>query len=106
VRRDDPSVLWALIPIILSFGFVFVVHFIGIGIRRLYLGMRYGDWHPAPVGHYVKRGKRLVFVSDSGWSSSSSNSSWSSDSSSSSSSDSDFSGGGGSSGGGGASGSW
>ena len=108
VRHDDPSVLWALIPIILSFGFVFVVHFIGIGIRRLYLGMRYGDWHPAPAGHYVKRGKRLVFVSDSGWSSSSSSSgsSWSSDSSSSSSSDSDFSGGGGSSGGGGASGSW
>jgi uncharacterized protein len=106
VRRDDPSVLWALIPIILSFGFVFVVHFIGIGIRRLYLGMRYGDWHPAPAGHYVKRGKHLVFVSDSGWSSSSSGSSWSSSSSSSSSSDSDFSGGGGSSGGGGASGSW
>ena len=108
VRDDDSSVLWALIPIILSFGFVFVVHFVGIGIRRLYLGMRYGDWHPTPAGHYVKRGKRLVFVSDSGWSSSSSssNSSWSSDSSSSSSSDSDFSGGGGSSGGGGASGSW
>ena len=108
VRDNDPSVLWALIPIILSFGFVFVVHFIGIGVRRLYLGLRYGDWHPAPAGHYVKRGKRLVFVSDSGWSSSSSSSgsSWSSDSSSSSSSDSDFSGGGGSSGGGGASGSW
>ena len=108
VRDNEPSVLWALIPIILSFGFVFVVHFIGIGIRRLYLGMRYGDWHPAPAGHYVKRGKHLVFVSDSGWSSSSSSSgsSWSSDSSSSSSSDSDFSGGGGSSGGGGASGSW
>jgi uncharacterized protein len=108
VRDNDPSVLWALIPIILSFGFVFVVHFIGIGVRRLYLGLRYGDWHPARAGHYVKRGKRLVFVSDSGWSSSSSSSgsSWSSDSSSSSSSDSDFSGGGGSSGGGGASGSW
>jgi uncharacterized protein len=106
VRDDDPSFLWALIPIILSFGFVFVVHFVGIGVRRLYHGMRYGDWHPAPAGHYVKRGKRLVFVSDSGWSSSSSSSSWSSDSSSSSSSDSDFSGGGGSSGGGGASGSW
>ena len=101
VRDNDPSVLWALIPIILSFGFVFVVHFIGIGVRRLYLGLRYGDWHPARAGHYVKRGKRLVFVSDSGWSSSSSSSgsSWSSDSSSSSSSDSDFSGGG-------ASGSW
>jgi uncharacterized protein len=108
VRDNDPSVLWALIPVILSFGFVFVVHFIGIGVRRLYLGLRYGDWHPARAGHYVKRGKRLVFVSDSGWSSSSSSSgsSWSSDSSSSSSSDSDFSGGGGSSGGGGASGSW
>ena len=108
VRDNDPSVLWALIPIILSFGFVFVVHFIGIGVRRLYLGLRYGDWHPARAGHYVKRGKRLVFVSDSGWSSSSSSSgsSWSSDSSSSSSSDSDFSGGGGSAGGGGASGSW
>ena len=36
-----------------------------IGIRRLYLGLRYGDWHPAPAGHYVKRGKHLVFVSDS-----------------------------------------
>jgi uncharacterized protein len=106
VRDNEASVLWALIPIILSFGFVFVVHFIGIGIRRLYLGMRYGDWHPAPAGHYVKRGKHLVFVSDSGWSSSGSHGSWSSDSSSSSSSDSDFSGGGGSSGGGGASGSW
>jgi uncharacterized protein len=106
VRDNDPSVLWALIPVILSFGFVFVVHFIGIGVRRLYLGLRYGDWHPAPAGHYVKRGKRLVFVSDSGWSSSGSHSSWSNGSSSSSSSDSDFSGGGGSSGGGGASGSW
>jgi uncharacterized protein len=106
VRDNDPSVLWALIPIILSFGFVFVVHFIGIGIRRLYVGMRYGDWHPAPAGHYAKRGKRLVFVSDSGWSSSGSHGSWSSDSSSSGSSDSDFSGGGGSSGDGGASGSW
>lgn len=50
VRDNDPSVLWALIPIILSFGFVFVVHFIGIGVRRLYLGLRYGDWHPAPAG--------------------------------------------------------
>jgi uncharacterized protein len=108
VRDDDPSVLWALIPIALSFGFVFVVQFIGIGVRRLYLGLRYGDWHPAPAGHYVRRGKRMVFVSDSGWSSSSSSSggSWNRDSSSSSSSDSDFSGGGGSSGGGGASGSW
>jgi uncharacterized protein len=106
VREDNHSFFWAAFPLLLSVGFVVFVHFTAIGIRRLYLGMRYGDWHPAPAGHYVKRGKRLVFVSDSGWSSSSSNSSWSSDSSSSSSSDSDFSGGGGSSGGGGASGSW
>jgi uncharacterized protein len=107
VRADsDPSVLWAFIPIALSFAFVVLVQLIGFGIRRLYLGLRYGDWHPAPAGRYIKRGKRMVFVPASGWGSSSSSSSWSSGSSSSSSSDSGFSGGGGSSGGGGASGSW
>jgi uncharacterized membrane protein YgcG len=84
-----------------------IVRLIAIGIRRLYYGLHDGNWHPAPAGHYVKRGKRLVFVSDSGWGSSrSSGGSSSDDSSSSSSSSSDFSGGGGSSGGGGASGSW
>ncbi|MGA7432269.1 MAG: TPM domain-containing protein [Xanthobacteraceae bacterium] len=106
VREDNRSFLWALFPLFGSIGLLIVVRLFAIGIRRLYLGRRYGDWHPAPAGHYVKRGKHLVFVSDSGWSSSSSGSSWSSSSSSSSSSDSDFSGGGGSSGGGGASGSW
>jgi uncharacterized protein len=108
VRDDSPFSLWALLPAVVPFVFVFVMLWIGLGIRRLYRGLRFGDWHPAPAGHYVKRGKRLVFVSDSGWgsssSSSSSSSSWSSSDSSSSSSD--FSGGGGSSGGGGASGSW
>jgi len=105
VRQDNRSIFWAFFPMLLGVGFIIVMQLIGVGIRRLYLGLRYGDWHPAPAGHYVKRGKRLVFVSDSGWSSSStsSGSSWSSGSSSSSS---DFSGGGGSSGGGGASGSW
>jgi uncharacterized protein len=106
VRQESASFLWALFPLLASVGFIIVVQLIGLGVRRLYLGLRYGDWHPAPAGHYVKRGKHLVFVSDSGWSSSSSGSSWSSGSSSSSSSDSGFSGGGGSSGGGGASGSW
>jgi uncharacterized protein len=106
VREDSPSFLWALFPLFGSIGLLIVVRLLVIGIRRLYLGLRYGDWHPAPAGHYVKRGKHLVFVSDSGWSSSSSGGSWSSSSSSSSSSDSGFSGGGGSSGGGGASGSW
>jgi uncharacterized protein len=108
VRDDSPFSLWALLPAVVPFVFVFVMLWIGLGIRRLYRGLRFGDWHLAPAGHYVKRGKRLVFVSDSGWgsssSSSSSSSSWSSSDSSSSSSD--FSGGGGSSGGGGASGSW
>jgi uncharacterized protein len=106
VRQDNHSIFWAFFPMLLGVGFVITVQLIGMGIRRLYLGLRYGDWHPAPAGHYVKRGKRLVFVPDSGWgsSSSSSDSSWSSSDSSSSSSD--FSGGGGSSGGGGASGSW
>jgi uncharacterized protein len=105
VREDNRSIFWAFFPLLVGVGFVIVMHLLSMGIRRLYLGLRYGDWHPAPKGHYVKRGKRLVFVPDSGWgsSSSSSGSSWSSDSSSSSS---DFSGGGGSSGGGGASGSW
>jgi uncharacterized protein len=106
VREDNQSFFWAAFPLFLCMGFIVFAQLIAIGIRRLYLGMRYGDWHPAPAGHYARRGKHLVFVSDSGWSSSSSSSSWSSDSSSSSSSDSDFSGGGGSSGGGGASGSW
>jgi uncharacterized protein len=105
VRQDNHSIFWAFFPMLLGVGFVIAVQLIGMGIRRLYLGLHDGNWHPAPAGHYVKRGKRLVFVSDGGWgsSSSSSGSSWSSDSSSSSS---DFSGGGGSSGGGGASGSW
>jgi uncharacterized protein len=105
-EEDNRSFLWALFPLFGSIGLIIFVQLFAIGIRRLYLGLRYGDWHPAPAGHYVKRGKRLVFVSDSGWgsSSSSSGSSWSSSDSSSSSSD--FSGGGGSSGGGGASGSW
>jgi uncharacterized protein len=105
VRQDNHSIFRAFFPMLLGVGFFIAMQLIGMGIRRLYLGLRYGDWHPAPAGHYVKRGKRLVLVSDSGWSSSSSSSgsSWSSDSSSSSS---DFSGGSGSSGGGGASGSW
>jgi uncharacterized protein len=107
VREDSQSFWWALFPLFGSIGLLIVVQLSAIGIRRLYLGLRYGDWHPAPAGHYVRRGKRMVFVPASGWSSSSSSSSWSSsDSSSSSSSDSGFSGGGGSSGGGGASGSW
>jgi uncharacterized protein len=108
VRQDNNSIFWAFFPMLLGVGFIIVTQLIGFSIRRLYLGLRYGDWHPAPAGHYVKRGKHLVFVPDSGWgsssSSSSSGSSWSSSDSSSSSSD--FSGGGGSSGGGGASGSW
>jgi uncharacterized protein len=106
VRQDNRSIFWAFFPLLLGVGFVIVMQLLCIGIRRLYLGLRYGDWHPAPAGHYVKRGKRLVFVSDSGWSSSSSSSGSSRSSSDSSSSSSDFSGGGGSSGGGGASGSW
>ncbi len=105
VREDSQSFWWALFPLFGSIGLLIVVQLFAISIRRLYLGLRYGDWHPAPVGHYVRRGKHLVFVSDNGWGSSSSGSSWSSSDSSSGSS-SDFSGGGGSSGGGGASGSW
>jgi uncharacterized protein len=106
VREDNRSIFWALFPLLFSVGLVIGMQLIGLGIRRLYLGLRYGDWHPAPAGHYVKRGKRLVFVSDSGWSSSISRSGSSWSSSDSSSSSSDVSGGGGSSGGGGASGSW
>ncbi len=106
VREDNRSFWWALFPLFGSIGLLIFVRLFAIGIRRLYLGLRHGDWHPAPPGHYVKRGKRLVFVPDSGWSSSSSRSSSSWSSSDSSSSSSDFSGGGGSSGGGGASGSW
>jgi uncharacterized protein len=106
VREDNRSTFWALFPLLFSVGLLIVVQLSALGIRRLYLGLRYGNWHPAPAGHYVKRGKRLVFVSDSGWGSSSSRSGSSWSSSDSSSSSSDFSGGGGSSGGGGASGSW
>ncbi len=109
VREDNPSILWAFFPMAFCIGLMIVIRLIAVGIRDLYCGLRYGDWHPAPAGHYVQRHGRTVFVPASGWFSGSglsrSNSS-SSNSSSSSSSDSDFSGGGGSSGGGGASGSW
>jgi len=106
VRDDSRSPFWAAFPIVLAFGLIVLVQLIGIGIRRLYLGLRYGDWHPPSRAHYVRHNGKLIMVgasgssSDSGWSSSSSSSS------DSSSSSSDFSGGGGSSGGGGASGSW
>ena len=108
VRQDSPSFLWAFFPLMFGIGLIILVQMIAMGIRDIYCGLRYGDWHPAPSGHYVRRHGRLVVVPASGsWGSSSwSSGSSSSDSSSSSSSDSDFSGGGGSSGGGGASGSW
>jgi uncharacterized protein len=103
VRAENQSILWALFPMWFSLGLILVMRMIAIGIRDIYCGIRYGDWHPALSGHYVRRHGQMVFVPASG---SSGGSSWSSSDSSSSSSDSDFSGGGGSSGGGGASGSW
>jgi uncharacterized protein len=104
VREDNPSFFWAFFPLMFGVGLVVLVGMVARGIRDIYRGIRYGDWHPAPSGQYVRRHGRMVFVPASG---SSGSSGWSSsDSSSSSSSDSDFSGGGGSSGGGGASGSW
>jgi uncharacterized protein len=107
VREDNHSIFWAFFPFLLCIGFVVVVRLVGFGIRRLYLGLRYGDWHPPTSAHYVRHHGRLVLVGASG---SSRGSGWSSGSSSSSDSSSgsssDFSGGGGSSGGGGASGSW
>jgi uncharacterized protein len=109
VRQDSHSAFWAFFPMLLGIGFIVVVQLIAFGIRRLYLGLRYGDWHPPSSAHYVRHNGRLILVGASGASrdSSSGGVSWSSsDSSSSSSSDSGFSGGGGSSGGGGASGSW
>jgi uncharacterized protein len=91
---------YVIMAIVLSFTLVVFVLFI-VGLIKNIL-------HPPPRGHYVKRGKRWVYVAPRGASANSS--SWSgSDSSSSSSSSSSsggFSGGGGSSGGGGASGSW
>jgi uncharacterized protein len=109
LREDNPSFLWAFFPLAFCVGLTILVRFIAIGIRDIYCGLRYGDWHPAASGHYVQRHGRMVFVPANGWLSSSGSSrsdSSSSESSSSSSSDNDFSGGGGSSGGGGASGSW
>jgi uncharacterized protein len=106
VRDDSQSPFWAAFPILLAFGFIIVVQLIGFGVRRLYLGLRYGDWHPPSSAHYVRHNGKLIMVGASGTSSDSSWSSSSSSSSDSSSSGSDFSGGGGSSGGGGASGSW
>jgi uncharacterized protein len=103
VRAENQSILWALFPLWFFLGLILVTRMIAIGIRDIYCGIRYGDWHPALSGHYVRRHGQMVFVPASG---SSGGSSWSSSDSSSSSSDSDFSGGGGSSGGGGASGSW
>jgi uncharacterized protein len=109
VRQDNHSIFWAFFPMLLGVGFIIVMQLIGVGVRRLYLGLRYGDWHPPTSAHYVRHHGKLILVGasgisqDSSSSGSSSSSSWSSDSSSSSS---DFSGGGGSSGGGGASGSW
>jgi uncharacterized protein len=108
VREDNHSLFWAFFPFLFCLGLMIAVQFIALGIRRLYLGLRYGDWDATLKAHYVRRHGRMIFVPASGMSRSSSwsSSSSSSDSSSSSSSDSDFSGGGGSSGGGGASGSW
>jgi uncharacterized protein len=110
VREEHNSFIWALFPLVLCIGFVIVVQLIAFGIRRLYLGLRYGDWKAPLEAHYVRRHGQLILIPASGFSR---GSSWSSGGSSSSewssggsSSGSDFSGGGGSSGGGGASGSW
>jgi len=109
VREDNQSVFWAFFPLMFCIGLALMVRMLAIGITDIYRGIRYGDWHLAPAGRYVRRHGRMVFVpagGSSGSSSWSSGSSSSSDSSSSSSSDSGFSGDDGSSGGGGASGSW
>jgi uncharacterized protein len=109
VREDNQSFFWAFFPLMFCIGLVLIVRMLAVGIADIYRGIRYGDWHPAPAGHFVRRHGRMVLVpagGSSGSSSWSSGSSSSLDSSSTTSSDSGFSGDGGSSGGGGASGSW
>jgi uncharacterized protein len=115
VLRTDPS-QWQAQALVAApkprwFGeyvIMFVVFSVFLGAFALFIKDLIGRFlHPAPHGHYVKRGERSIYISPRHASGGSS--SWGgSDShdSGSSSSSGDFPGGGGSSGGGGASGSW